>query len=456
MERDILQKLDAWKVSPYRKPLLLKGARQVGKTWVLKEFGATRYRNCVYITLEEMAPGVPSEYAQLFESTRDPKRVIANLSFATGQPIDAGQTLVILDEIQDCPAAVGMLKYFCDEAPGYHIACAGSLLGVRLVRDASAFPVGKVEFLDMHPMTFSEYLRGVGAANLDAYLASICYFDAIPDLFDNQLREHLCRYFAVGGMPEAVARWAQTGDMAQVDGVLANLLDSYERDFAKHGGKGQFAKLSLVWNSIPAQLARENKKFMWGLVREGARAREYEEAVEWLVDAGLLQRVRLNAAHGIPLAAYDDASAFKAYSFDVGLLRRHARLDATAFADDGRLFSEFKGAFAEDYVLQALVPQLDVAPRYWTNDKPKYEVDFLLQDRNTLIPVEVKAGEAVDSPSLRYYTRKHAQTTPLRVRFSMRNLAYNDGLLNIPLYLAHRAVLLIERALEASDGAKHP
>ncbi len=454
MERDILQKLDAWKVSPYRKPLMLKGARQVGKTWALKEFGATRYRNCAYLTLEETAPGVPSEYAQLFESTRDPKRIIANLSFATGKPIDSGETLVILDEIQDCPAAVGMLKYFSDEAPEYHIVCAGSLLGVRLTRDSSAFPVGKVEFLDMHPMTFAEYLRAVGAGNLDDYLGSISGFDAIPDLFANQLREHLRRYFAVGGMPEAVARWAQTGNIDQVDMVLANLLDSYERDFAKHGGKGQFAKLSLVWNSIPAQLARENKKFMWGLVREGARAREYEDSVEWLVDAGLLQRVRLNAARGIPLVAYDDASAFKTYGFDVGLLRRHARLDATAFAGDDRLLSEFKGAFAEDYVLQALVPQLDVAPRYWTNEKPKYEVDFLLQIKNTIIPVEVKAGEVVDSPSLRYYTKKHAETTPLRVRFSMRNLMYNDGLLNIPLYFAHRAVPLIEAALEHGDVSR--
>lgn len=448
MERDILHKLDAWKASPYRKPLMVKGARQVGKTWALKEFGARRYRNYVYLTLEEIAPGVPSEYAQLFESTRDPKRVIANISFATGKPIDPGETLLILDEIQDCPAAVGMLKYFCDEAPEYHIACAGSLLGVRLTRDTSAFPVGKVEFLDMHPMTFSEYLRGVGAGSLDSYINEIAGFDAIPDIFANQLREHLCRFFAVGGMPEAVARWAQTSDMGQADAVLSNLLDSYERDFAKHGGACQFAKISLVWNSIPAQLARENKKFMWGLVREGARAREYENAVEWLVDAGLLQRVKLNAGRGIPLSAYDDSSAFKAYGFDVGLLRRHSRLDATAFANDERLLSEFKGAFAEDYVLQSLVPQLDVEPRYWTNEKPKYEVDFLLQIKNTLVPVEVKAGEVVDSPSLRYYTRKNADTTPLRVRFSMRNLAYNDGLLNIPLYLAHRAIPLIEQALE--------
>lgn len=448
MERDILQRLDAWKTSPYRKPLILKGARQVGKTWALKEFGKRRYRNVVYLTLEEIAPGVPSEYAQLFESTKDPRRVLANVSFACGQPIDPAETLVILDEIQDCPAALGMLKYFCDEAPEYHIACAGSLLGVRLARDTSAFPVGKVDFCDVYPMTFSEYLRAAGAANLSDYLCAIQDFEPVPDVIANQLGEHLRCYFAVGGMPESVARWAQTHDVGQVDTVLGNLLDSYERDFAKHGGRGQFAKLSLVWNSVPAQLARENKKFMWGLVRDGARAREYEDAVEWLVDAGLLRKVRLNAARGIPLSAYDDDAAFKAYGLDAGLLRRHARLDATAFSQAEGLFSEFKGAFAENYVLQSLVGQLDVAPRYWTNEKPKYQVDYLLQVRNSIVPVEVKAGEVVDSPSLRYYAKRHADATPLRVRFSMRNLALDDGLLNIPLYMADRAVSLIERALD--------
>ena len=451
MDRDIFEQLDAWKGSAHRKPLILKGARQVGKTWALKRFGATRYANCAYFSLEEIAPGAPSEYAQFFETTRDPARIVAGLSLASGQPINPGETLIVFDEIQDCPAAVGALKYFCEEAPEYHVACAGSLLGVRLSRETSAFPVGKVEFLEMHPLSFSEFLRAVGSANLDAYLNGIDSFDAVPDMFNNQLMELLQRYFVVGGMPEAVLRWSESQLAADVDKVQSDLLDSYERDFAKHGGRAQFAKLSQTWNSLPAQLARENKKFMWGLVREGARAREYEEAVEWLAEAGLLEKVVLNDGKGIPLSAYDSSSAFKAYCFDVGLLRRLSRLDASAFSESSGLFREFKGAFAENYVLQALLPQLDVAPRYWTNQKPKHEVDFLIQVGNTLVPVEVKSGEVVHSASLRYFAERHAKTTPLRVRFSLRNLTLNEGVLNIPLYLAHRAVPLVEEELAASS-----
>lgn len=273
MERDIINELLAWKESSFRKPLVLRGARQVGKTWALKEFCRRAYKNCAYVTLEEIAPGIPSEYAQFFETTKDPRRIVSNLSLALGQPIVPGETLIILDEIQDCPAAIGSLKYFCDDAPEYHVVCAGSLLGVKLARGYSAFPVGKVEFADMGPMTFSEFLRGVGMGNLDEYLASIDSFEPIPSAFDERLNEQLQRYFVTGGMPESVQRWASTHDVSQVDRVLADLLASYSNDFAKHGGAAQFAKLSLVWHSLPSQLARENKKFMWGLVREGARAR---------------------------------------------------------------------------------------------------------------------------------------------------------------------------------------
>lgn len=450
MQRDIIAKLNAWKASEYRKPLILKGARQVGKTWALKEFGRTSYINYVYLTLEEPSPGVQSEYAQFFEGTRDPRRIISNLSLALGQPIDPGETLLIIDEIQDCPSAVGALKYFCDEAPEYHVACAGSLLGVRLSRETSAFPVGKVEFMEMRPMSFSEFLKAEGAANYDEYLGGLDQIETVPDFFHVRLVEHLRRYFACGGMPEALGRWAETGDIVQVDKVLSDLLDSYERDFAKHGGRAQFAKLSQIWNSIPAQLARENKKFVWGAVREGARAREYEDALEWLADAGLITAVRLNAAGGVPLSAYDDLKAFKVYCLDVGLLRRMARLDASAFAISDALFSEFKGSFAENYVLQTLLSQLDAAPRYWTNEKPKHEVDFLIQVGNEIVPVEVKSGEVVHSKSLKYYADKHAETTPLRVRYSLKNLKLDDGVLNIPLYLADRSVPLIKKALDCA------
>ena len=236
MERDIIAELLAWKESPFRKPLVLRGARQVGKTWALKEFGRRAYKNCAYVTLEEIAPGVPSEYAQLFETTKDPRRIVSNLSLALGEPIVPGETLLIFDEIQDCPAAIGSLKYFCDDAPEDHGACAGSLLGVKLARGYSAFPVGKVEFADMGPMTFSEFLRAVDLANLDEYLSSVDSFDPVPNVFHERLSEQLQRYFVTGGMPESVNRWASTHDVSQVDRVLADLLTSYTNDFAKHGG----------------------------------------------------------------------------------------------------------------------------------------------------------------------------------------------------------------------------
>lgn len=447
MDRDIFKQLEAWQTSSHRKPLILKGARQVGKTWALKEFGRTHFENCVYLSLEEIAPGIPSEYASLFQTTHDPQRLLQNVSLATGQPINPGKTLLILDEIQDCPAAIGALKPLAERTPEYHVACAGSLIGVMLSRQTSSFPVGKVQFLDMYPMTFSEFLRGTGSGTLDEYLDSFDSIEPIPDVFANQLAEQLQRYFVTGGMPEVVSLWAGSRDVRTIDQVLGDLLDSYERDFAKHGGRSQFAKLSLVWNSLPRQLARENKKFMWGLVREGARAREYEDAVEWLCDAGLTTRVRLNSGHGIPLSAYDDPTAFKVYALDVGLLRRLARLDSTAFSQDDAPFKEFKGTFAENYVLQALLPQLDDAPRYWTNSKPNYEVDFLAQIGNVIIPIEVKSGESIHARSLNYYTQKHAGTTPLRVRFSLRGLSLDDDTLNIPLYLADRAVPLIRGVL---------
>ena len=447
MERDIMLQLDAWKASPHRKPLLLKGARQVGKTWALKEFGRTRFKNCAYFSLESTAPGIASEYAPFFEATNDPDRIVSNLSLASGQPITGGTTLLVLDEIQDCPAAVGALKYFCELRPELHVACAGSLLGVKLSRSEAAFPVGKVEFMDMGPLTFSEYLRAAGEAGLDAFASQIDALAPVPALFATRLQEQLQRFFMTGGMPEAVERWTQTGDVGAVDKVLSDLIDSYERDFAKHGGSGQFAKLSLVWNSLPSQLARENKRFVYGVVRQGARAREYENAIEWLIGAGLVRRVRHNSAHGIPQAAYDSASAFKLYALDVGVLRRLSRLDATAFASAPALFTEFKGAFAESYALQALAPQLDAEPRYWTNEKPRHEVDFLVQVRNGIVPIEVKAGEAVKSASLRYYAKRHEDTTPLCVRLSQRNLSLDGTVLNIPLYLAHRTTDFVNLAL---------
>lgn len=451
LKRDITSKLEAWKTSPFRKPLILKGARQVGKTKVLKEFGRSQFQNTAYVSLEKISQDRPSEYAQFFEETLDPRRIVTNLSLALATPIEAGRTLLVLDEVQDCPAAINSLKYFCEEMPQLHVACAGSLLGVALASENS-FPVGKVEFLTMYPMTFFEFLGAMDQSVLASYGESLADPLPIPDLFAARFEDNLRAYFAVGGMPEAVLRWKMTSDIAQVDDVLATLVDSYERDFAKHGGARQFAKITQVWQSLPSQLARENKKFLYGIVREGARAREYEDAAVWLESAGLIYRVNRSSRPGLPVSAYDEG-AFKVYALDIGVLRRLARLDASIFSQSERMFSEFKGAFAENYVLQALMPQLDGMPRYWASDKPRYEVDYLIQLGNSIVPCEVKAGTNVKSPSLKYYFGKYADVTPLRVRFSLRNLSLDGGVLNIPLYLCDAAVKLMDAELDRLQEA---
>lgn len=446
MDRDILQALATWKESPFRKPLILKGARQVGKTAALKEFGRLNYDNVAYFSLEKIDAHSPSEYAQFFSATKDPYRIIANLSLFSGSRILPESTLIVFDEIQDCPAALKSLKYFCEDAPEYHVACAGSLLGIALASEDS-FPVGKVSFAEVQPMTFSEFLRATGNGNLDQFARSVSELVPIPDAFAARYEEALRLYFAVGGMPEVVACWVAAQDMDQVNHLLSDLLDSYERDFAKHGGGSQFAKISAVWKSLPAQLARESKKFIYGVVREGARAREYEDAISWLMNAGLLHKVPRIKEPGLPLSAYEDEKAFKVYGLDVGLLRRMSLLDPSVFGTSEALFREFKGAFAENFIAQELKGQFDGGLWYWTNEKPKHEVDFVIQDANAIVPIEVKSGVNVGASSLRYYANKYPEQTPVRVRFSLRNLAFDGGVLNVPLYLANRATDLLRLAL---------
>lgn len=321
------------------------------------------------------------------------------------------------------------------------------LLGVALASGGRSFPVGKVSLLDLRPMTFQEFLNAVGDAALADYCTQIDDLAPVPQVFATRLEDRLKQYFATGGMPEAVSTWCQTGDVSAVDAVLDDLLDSYERDFAKHGGASMYAKASAVWRSLPSQLARENKKFLYGVVREGARARGYEDAIVWLEGAGLVRRVFRSTAPGIPVSSYDDLSAFKVYCLDVGLLRRLSRVEAGTFVDGERMLTEFKGAFAENYVLQSLSPQLGAPPRYWSIAKPRHEVDFLAQVGNDVLPIEVKSGESIKSSSLRYYTREFSEETPLRVRFSLRNLTLDDNLLNIPLWLADEGVRLMGLAL---------
>ncbi len=436
MERDLLQALHRWKATVHRKPLILKGVRQCGKTWLLKEFGRQAYTSVAYFNFDEQP-----ELEQFFSKSKDVKRLLENLSLVNGHPLVAGTTLIVFDEIQACPAALNSLKYFAENAPEHHVVCAGSLLGIALAQP-SAFPVGKVEFLTVHPMTFTEFLRASEPALAD-YVLQIKEIEPLPDLFFHQLTEKLKQYFIVGGMPEAVLSWVETQDVARVQQILSDLLDSYERDFAKHAAKSEFPKLSLIWHSVPSQLARENKKFLYRAVKEGSRAREYEDALQWLTDADLLTKVHRIEKPGLPLSAYEDLSAFKVYVCDVGLLRRLARLAPSAFAEGDRLFTEFHGALTENYVLQALRPQSDTLPRYWTNGKGTAEVDFVIQRENDIYPVEVKAGANVKSPSLKSYATQFADQTALKIRFSVLNLKLNADTLNLPLFLADQAYRLL-------------
>lgn len=441
MERLIIKKLLAWKNSKYRKPLILKGVRQVGKTWLLKEFGKRYYENTAYFNFDEN-----EEYKQFFETTKDVERILQNLTLASGQKITPENTLIIFDEVQESPKVINAMKYFCENAPQYHVACAGSLLGIALAKPAS-FPVGKVDFLEVNPMSFTEFLLANGDANLVEYLQSVDVLEPLPDAFFNPLYEKLKMYYVTGGMPEAVEMWTKERSVDLMQAALSNILAAYERDFAKHPDVKEFPKISMLWKSIPSQLARENKKFIYKVVKEGARAREYEDALQWLVDAGLVKKIYRSTAPGLPIAAYDDVSAFKIYLADVGLLRRLALLAPTAFGEGNRLFTEFKGALSENYVLEAISPQFEAVPRYWSQSNPPYEVDFIIQRENDIIPVEVKAEANTEARSLKKYKEKFGDKVKLRVRFSLDNLKLNGDLLNIPLFLADETDRLIGLAL---------
>lgn len=442
MERLALEKLIKWKNSPYRKPLIVKGVRQVGKTWLLKEFGKRSYENTAYFNFDENP-----DYKQFFSITKNVERILQNLILAIGQKIEAEKTLIIFDEIQDCPEVLNALKYFCEDAPQYHVACAGSLLGIALAKPSS-FPVGKVDFLQIDPMTFQEFLLANGDANLVAYLDSVNTIEPLPDAFFNPLCEKLKMYYITGGMPESVRLWAEAKDVEAMQAALANIIGAYERDFAKHPSLKEFPRLSLIWHSLPSQLARENKKFLYKAVKEGARAREYEDALQWLVEARLIHKIYRSSKPGLPMSAYDDLSAFKIYLVDVGILRRLAQLAPSAFGEGNRLFVEFKGALTENYVLQTLITQFEVMPRYWSQSNPPYEVDFLIQRENDIFPIEVKAETNIAGKSLRKFKELFSGTVRLRVRFSLNNLKLDDDVLNIPLFMADQTDKLIGLALE--------
>ena len=424
MYRNIIAKLIEWKNDKDRKPLILRGARQVGKTYIIKEFGKENYEGVAYFNFDH-----DTQLYELFEKTKDPDRILEQLAFIYGKAIKPEKTLIVFDEIQECPNALNSLKYFQEEANQYHIISAGSLLGIRLSH--TSFPVGKVDFLDMYPMTFTEFLKADNCENLVEYMESIQNTENIPSIFFDKLTEKLKAYFIIGGMPEVIKSWVEEKDMGRVNKIQENILRAYESDFSKHTSNIEANRISIIWNSIPSQISKENKKFLYQVAKDGARAREYEGALNWLKDANLVNKVYNVSKPSMPLASYSDLSSFKIYLNDVGLLRKMTNLDSKVVIEGNRLFEEFKGALTENYILQTLV-SMGFNPYYFTFDN-RYEIDYILQYRNEIIPIEVKSSENINNASLKTYNEKYKPKT--RIRFSMRNLNKDDNLINIPLFM---------------------
>lgn len=424
MYRYITEKLTFWKNSEYRKPLILRGARQVGKTYILKKFGEENYDGVAYFNFDH-----DENLYNLFTNTKNPKRILEQLAFIYGKAIIPGKTLIFFDEIQECPNALNSLKYFQEEANEYHIVCAGSLLGIRLSH--TSFPVGKVEFMTLYPMTFSEFLIADNCENLVEYMNTVEKPENLPEIFFNMLEEKLKAYFIIGGMPEVVNSWVNEKDIERVNAIQDAILKSYESDFSKHTTNTEANKISLIWNSIPSQLAKENKKFLYQTIKEGARAREYENALNWLNDANLINKVYNVNKTDLPLKAYNDLSCFKIYMNDVGLLRRMANLDSKIVIEGNRLFEEFKGALTENFVLNMLNAKYENVPNYFTFDR--YEIDFIIQHRNNIIPIEVKSGINTNNSSLTKYNEKYK--SDISIRFSLNNLMRNEKILNMPLFM---------------------
>ncbi|WP_020225878.1 ATP-binding protein [Holdemania massiliensis] len=424
MYRTAIEKLIKWKASPRRKPLIIEGARQVGKTWLMKEFGKQAYADTVYINFDSN-----SRMAELFASDLDTDRLILGLELYSGRKIDPNNTLLIFDEVQEVPRALASLKYFCENAPQYHIICAGSLLGIAL-HEGTSFPVGKVNFLKLYPLTFKEFLMATGKQRFSELLDSHD-FQMITS-FKQTYIDALKHYFFVGGMPEAVQSFAENKDFNEVREIQKGILEAYEQDFSKHAPNVIVPKIRMLWNSIPSQLAKENKKFIYGLIREGARAKEYEEALMWLCDCGLVHKIsRVNTA-GIPLKAYEDLKAFKLFVVDVGLLGCLVGLHPHTLLDGNDLFIEFKGALTEQYVCQQLKTLEDLGIYYYTNDRGSCEIDFVVDTGEQIIPIEVKAEVNLKAKSLKFY---HEKFSPgISVRTSMADFKKEDWLINLPLY----------------------
>lgn len=426
MYRNKLEDLRKWKQKSNRKPLIIRGARQVGKTWLAREFGRTEYAQVAYVNFD----GNP-RMAALFEQDFDTHRIIQGLKAETGVDINTSDTLIILDEIQAVPQAMSSLKYFYENAPEHHIIVAGSLLGVALHENTS-FPVGKVDFLDLHPLSFNEFLLALGEDGLVDVIANDDY--ELVKVFKDRLIEALKTYYFVGGMPEAVSTYTRTGSWNETREVQLNILNAYEQDFSKHAPLNVVPRIRQVWSNLPEQLAKENKKFVYGLVREGARAKDYEYALMWLEDTGLIHKVGRIETPRLPLKAYQNLNAFKIYTLDVGLLAAMTGLSAQTLLEGSAIFTEFKGALTEQYVLQELKSGNFKDVFYWgTDDGSSAEVDFLVQADDVVTPIEVKAEENLQSKSLRAYSQKYEPKKAVRI--SMSDYRDEGWILNVPLYM---------------------
>lgn len=424
MERFLMDDLVGWKNSARRKPLVLNGARQVGKTWLLMEFGARHFESVAYVNLDNNL-GLASQ----FDVGYDLPRILLMIQAESGQRVIPGKTLVVLDEVQECPKALTSLKYFCENAPELAVVAAGSLLGITF-HEGTGYPVGKVDMLDLHPLSFREFLDATGNPMLRE----------VVDSGDKQLlgslaakfRELLKQYYFVGGMPEVVATFVESADLSAVRAVQEGVLFGYERDISKHLGAAGAERALSAWRSLPAHLGQENKKFVFGHIGEGARARDYRSAITWLTQAGIATRVPRVSKPGVPLSAYADESAFKLFSLDVGLLCALSRLDASSIVDGNALFTEFRGALTEQYVCQQLVSDCNLSPCYWSAENSRGEVDFLVQRGGRVYPIEVKAEENLRSKSLRAFSGRYPGTVPRR--FSLSGFCDQGWMRNVPLY----------------------
>jgi uncharacterized protein len=424
MYRAAIETLIKWKNKKSRKPLVIEGARQVGKTWLMKEFGRQEYEKTVYINFD-----ADKRAGDLFSKNLNPDRIIKMLEIYSGSKINSDNTLIIFDEIQEAPRALSALKYFCEDAPQYHIVCAGSLLGIAL-HSGTSFPVGKVKFVRLYPLSFREFLMAAGKEKYAQLIKDKDY--KMIEAFKQEYITMLKQYYFVGGMPEAVQSFIAENDFEEVRDIQKRILSAYEQDFSKHAPVGAVPRIRMVWNSIPSQLAKENRKFIYGLVREGARAKEYETAIMWLSDCGLVHKVNRVRVPHLPLKAYEDLKSFKLFIVDVGLLGCMTGISSKILLEGNSLFVEFKGALTAQYVLQQLKAGEDMGIYYYTNERGGCEIDFLADDGQRVIPIEVKAEINLKAKSLKTYREKYSPEKAVRI--SMADYKENDGLIDIPLY----------------------